>query len=310
MFTVCSFYKFLDFDDFKEAKTPLLKLMQNLLIRGTVLLAKEGFNGTISGEEDKVYKILDFLKKRKEIDNIEYKISYSKDNPFKRTKVKLKKEIVTIGIEDINPRIDAGIYVSPKDWNNFILDKNVVLLDMRNNYEHEIGSFKGAIKANIESFREAPSYIDKNLDDYKGKKVAMFCTGGIRCEKSTAYLVSKGFKEIYHLHGGILDYLKDVKKEDSLWEGECFIFDDRVSVKSNLDPGNYDQCHACRRPITNADKLDSKYEKGVSCHRCFGSKSTKQLQRYREREKQINLAKSKGHEHIGEEAKKLLNKKK
>lgn len=305
MFVICSFYKFINLDNFKQIKKPLLELMQSLSIRGTILLAKEGFNGTISGLEENIYKILVFLKKYQEIDDIEYKISYSEKNPFKRTKVKLKKEIVTMG-KDINPNIDCGIYVNPKDWNNLITDKDVILLDMRNNYEHEIGSFKGALKANIESFREIPDYIDENLDNYKGKKVAMFCTGGIRCEKSTSYLISKGFKDVYHLRGGILKYFKEVTKEHSMWEGSCFIFDDRVSVKHNLEPGNYDQCHACRRPITSNDKLDIKYEKGVSCPHCFGSKSKSQLKRYREREKQINLAKSRGHEHIGEEAKELL----
>lgn len=308
MFTICAFYKFTHLENFEKIRKPLKDFMQSLDIRGTILLAKEGLNGTISGGEKAIYKIIDFLEKDNRIKNIEYKLSYSEENPFKRLKVKLKKEIVTIGIKDIDVNKSVGVYVEPKDWNNLIKDPNIVLLDTRNSYEHSIGSFKGAIKPNIESFREIPDYIDKNLDSYKDKKVAMFCTGGIRCEKSSSYILSKGVKNVYHLNGGILKYLEEIKEEESMWDGECFVFDDRVSVKHNLAQGEYDQCHACRIPITYKDKLDKRYEKGVSCPNCHGSKTDEQINRYREREKQINLAKSRGQEHIGEEAKKFLTK--
>jgi len=221
----------------------------------------------------------------------------------------LKKEIVTLGVSDIDPKNSNGTYVKPSDWNELINDPDVILIDTRNNYEFEIGSFRGSINPHTETFREFPSYTKNNLEKYRDKKIAMFCTGGIRCEKSTAYLKSKGFKNVFHLQGGILKYLEEVNEEESLWEGECFVFDDRVAVKHNLELGKYDQCHACRFPITEDDKMHPHYEKGASCPRCYGTKDSSQVSRYREREKQIKLSKQRGEEHLGDDASQLILKK-
>ena len=306
MVTICALYKFARLDDFEEMQQPLKDFMVSVGARGTVLLAREGLNGTICGSQEAIEKILDFLAADERLGMIDHKLSYSEETPFKRLKVKLKKEIVTLGVADIDPTYSVGTYVKPSDWNDLISDPDVVLIDTRNNYEYEIGSFKGAINPNTESFREFPDYTKENLEQYRDKKVAMFCTGGIRCEKSTAYLKSQGFDEVYHLHGGILKYLEEVDEKDSLWDGECFVFDDRVAVKHNLERGQYDQCHACRYPITDVDKLHEHYEKGVSCPRCFGTKGDNQVSRYREREKQMQLARARGEAHIGDDATQVL----
>ena len=310
MLTICALYKFTRLDDFEEIQGPLKLFLDSLNIRGTLLLAREGVNGTIAGDNDSIMKSLDYLQKDKRLVGLEYKFSYSEKPPFKRLKVKLKKEIVTLGVSDIDPTFSSGTYVKPADWNKLINDPDVVLIDTRNNYEFEIGSFKGSINPNTETFREFPAYTKNNLEKYRDKKIAMFCTGGIRCEKSTAYLKSKGFENVFHLQGGILKYLEEVKEDESLWEGECFVFDDRVAVKHNLELGKYDQCHACRFPITEEDKEHPHYEKGTSCPRCYGTKNLSQVNRYREREKQVQLAKSRGESHIGDDANKVIEKKK
>ena len=309
MLTICALYKFTRLDDFEEIQGPLKIFLESLNIRGTLLLAKEGVNGTISGDNDSIMKSLDYLQKDERLVGLEYKFSYSEKPPFKRLKVKLKKEIVTLGVSDIDPIFSSGTYVKPADWNELVNDPDVVLIDTRNNYEFEIGSFKGSINPNTETFREFPAYTKNNLEKYRDKKIAMFCTGGIRCEKSTAYLKSKGFENVFHLQGGILKYLEEIKEDESLWEGECFVFDDRVAVKHNLELGKYDQCHACRFPITDEDKEHPHYEKGASCPRCYGTKNSSQVSRYREREKQVQLAKSRGESHIGDDANKVIAKK-
>jgi len=309
MFTICALYKFSRLDDFEKMQRPLRDFMDSLNVRGTLLLAREGINGTISGSDSAINKILDYLNADKRLRDLEYKFSYSETIPFKRLKVKLKEEIVTLGIADVDPNYSVGTYVRAKDWNELISDPEVVLIDTRNNYEFEIGSFKGAINPNTETFRQFPSYTKNNLEQYRNKKIAMFCTGGIRCEKSTAYLKSEGFENVYHLQGGILKYLEEVEEEESLWEGECFVFDDRVAVKHNLELGQYDQCHACRYPITEEDKIHPHYEKGASCPRCYGTKDVTQINRYREREKQIQLAKARGEAHLGDDASKIITKK-
>ncbi|WP_416694527.1 rhodanese-related sulfurtransferase [Candidatus Pseudothioglobus sp. Uisw_050_01] len=306
MLTICALYKFTRLDDFEEIQGPLKIFLESLNIRGTLLLAKEGVNGTIAGDNDSIMKFLDYLQKDERLVGLEYKFSYSEKPPFKRLKVKLKKEIVTLGVSDIDPIFSSGTYVKPADWNELVNDPDVVLIDTRNNYEFEIGSFKGSINPNTETFREFPAYTKNNLEKYRDKKIAMFCTGGIRCEKSTAYLKSKGFENVFHLQGGILKYLEEVKEGESLWEGECFVFDDRVAVKHNLELGKYDQCHACRFPITDEDKEHPHYEKGASCPRCYGTKNSSQVSRYREREKQVQLAKSRGESHIGDDANKVI----
>ena len=308
MLTICALYKFTRLDDFEEIQGPLKIFLESLNIRGTLLLAKEGVNGTIAGDNESIMKSLDYLQKDERLVGLEYKFSYSEKPPFKRLKVKLKKEIVTLGVSNIDPIFSSGTYVKPADWNELINDPDVVLIDTRNNYEFEIGSFKGSINPNTETFREFPAYTKNNLEKYRDKKIAMFCTGGIRCEKSTAYLKSKGFENVFHLQGGILKYLEEIKEDESLWEGECFVFDDRVAVKHNLELGKYDQCHACRFPITDEDKEHPHYEKGASCPRCYGTKNSSQVSRYREREKQVQLAKSRGESHIGDDASKVIAK--
>ena len=296
---VAALYRFAALPDFVALKDPLYQLMIEHEVRGTLLLAKEGINGTIAGSRQGIDRILDWLKSDPRFANLEAKESYVDTPPFYRTKVKLKKEIVTMGVEGIDPKDIVGTYVEPADWNALIADPEVLVLDTRNKYEVDIGSFENAINPETDSFRELPAYVEKHLDPVKHKKVAMFCTGGIRCEKSTAFLKRQGFNEVYHLKGGILKYLEEVPETESKWRGECFVFDNRVTVNHQLEKGQYDQCHACRRPITEDDKQSPHYKKGVSCHHCYQSHSVQQRQRYQERERQIELAKRRGEAHIG-----------
>ena len=306
-FTVCALYKFVRLENFERLKTPLVELMVAEDVRGTLLLAREGINGTISGKEESINRVLAHLNSDDRLNPVDCKLSLHDQQPFLRSKVKLKKEIVTMGCENIDPTQSAGTYVLPKHWNDLISDPDVLLIDTRNDYECEIGTFKNAVNPNTESFREFPAYANKNLNPEKHKKVAMFCTGGIRCEKSTAYLKEQGFDEVYHLKGGILKYLEDIPEEESLWQGECFVFDERVAVNHQLEKGRYDQCHACRYPITKEDQQHPKFQKGVSCHRCYDSLSDQQKQRFAEREKQIQLARHRGEEHLGNDAVKATN---
>ena len=295
-------YKFVTLEDYEQIKAPLLKVMKDNQVKGTLLLAKEGINGTIAGTSEAIEIVLKYLKADEHLHDLVHKESYDDHIPFNRTKVKLKKEIVTLGVEDLDPLKVCGTYVKPKDWNALISDPDVLVVDTRNDYEIEIGTFRHAVNPNTETFREFPQYVETHMDKTKHKKVAMFCTGGIRCEKSTAYLKEKGFNEVYHLEGGILKYLEEVPKEDSLWQGECFVFDSRVAVNHDLDKGQYDQCYACRRPITEEDKQKPEYEKGVSCHHCQGHYTSEQRKRFLEREKQSQLSRSRGELHIGEQA--------
>ena len=296
---VAALYRFAALPDFVALKDPLYQLMIEHEVRGTLLLAKEGINGTIAGSRQGIDRILDWLKSDPRFADLEAKESYVDTPPFYRTKVKLKKEIVTMGVEGIDPKDIVGTYVEPADWNALIADPEVLVLDTRNKYEVDIGSFENAINPETDSFRELPAYVEKHLDPVKHKKVAMFCTGGIRCEKSTAFLKRQGFNEVYHLKGGILKYLEEVPETESKWRGECFVFDNRVTVNHQLEKGQYDQCHACRRPITEDDKQSPHYKKGVSCHHCYQSHSVQQRQRYQERERQIELAKRRGEAHMG-----------
>ena len=305
-YVVCALYKFVEIKDFVELRQPLLDEMTDKEICGTLLLAREGINGTVAGSPENIDALLAWLNKDERLNPIETKQSYTEEKPFKRTKVKLKKEIVTMGVEDIDPNKSVGTYVQAKDWNELIQSPDVVLVDTRNEYEYEVGTFKDAVNPHTESFREFPDYVKENLDPNKHKRVAMFCTGGIRCEKSTAYMKQQGFEEVYHLKGGILQYLEDVPKEESLWEGECFVFDDRVTVNHDLEPGGYDQCHACRLPITEEDKASEQYVQGVSCPHCYDKTSAEQKARYAQRERQIQLAKTRGEQHLGNEAATML----
>lgn len=301
-YIVAAMYKFVRLDNFEALREPLLNTMLDNQVKGTLLLASEGINGTVSGSREGIDNLITWLRQDARLVDIEHKESIHEEQPFYRTKVKLKREIVTMGVEDIDPNEVVGTYVEPKDWNALISDPEVVLVDTRNDYEVKIGTFEGAVDPNTKTFREFPQYVKDNLDPDKNKKVAMFCTGGIRCEKSTAYLKEQGFEEVYHLKGGILKYLEQVPEEETMWKGDCFVFDQRVTVNHKLEKGIYDQCYACRMPITEQEKTLPEYQKGVSCHHCFEQTSEQDKQRFAEREKQLELAKARGQQHIGDQA--------
>ncbi|KKC99307.1 MULTISPECIES: rhodanese-related sulfurtransferase [Photobacterium] len=305
-YVVCALYKFVALEDFEALREPLQNLMEENQVRGTLLLAKEGINGTVAGKRDSIDALLAWFKADSRLTDIVYKESFDDHQPFNRSKVKLKKEIVTMGVEGIDPRHVVGTYVKPKDWNQLIADPEVFVVDTRNDYEIEVGTFKHAVNPKTETFREFPDYVKENLDPAKHKKVAMFCTGGIRCEKSTAYLKEQGFDEVYHLEGGILKYLEEVPAEESLWEGECYVFDGRVTVNHQLEKGSYDMCNACRLPITEQDMQSVQFEKGVSCPKCFDKHTDEQKARFREREKQVQLAAQRGEQHVGGDAKSII----
>jgi UPF0176 protein len=305
---VCAMYKFVTLENFEKLRQPLLEAMEANEVRGTLLIAQEGINGTVAGSREGIDALLAWLATDERLTNIVHKESFDETMPFYRTKVKLKKEIVTMGIEGIDPKQIVGTYVKPQDWNALISDPDVVLLDTRNDYEIQIGTFQGAVDPNTETFREFPKYVKENMDPTKHKKVAMFCTGGIRCEKSTAYMKDQGFDEVYHLEGGILKYLEEVPKEETMWEGECFVFDNRVAVNHELEKGQYDQCHACRYPITDDEKLSIHYQQGVSCHHCIDKYTTVQRERFQQRELQMQLAKKRGEVHIGADVQESVEK--
>ncbi len=300
-FLIAALYRFVRLHDYAELRVPLLEFMLEHEVRGTLLLAHEGINGTVAGRETSVKQLLELLRRDPRLRDLDVKFSTDVEMPFYRSRVKLKKEIVTMGVEDLDPA-NAGTYVSPSDWNELISDPEVTLVDTRNDYESAIGSFANALYANTASFRDFPEYARRHLDPQKHRKIAMFCTGGIRCEKSTAYLKQQGFDEVYHLRGGILKYLEEVPAEDSRWHGECFVFDNRVSVNQALEKGSYDQCHACRRPITEQDKQSEHYRPGVSCPACYAEKSDAERGRFAEREKQVRLARERGEAHLGVDA--------
>jgi len=307
---VSALYHFVNLEDYQDLRQPLYDFMIENYIKGTILLAKEGINGTVAGEKTSIDKLHHWLRSDSRLKDLRTKESYDGEMPFYRTRVKLKKEIVTMGVEGIDPNHIVGTYVRPEEWNELISDPDVTLVDTRNDYEFAIGTFKNAVNPETETFRQFPDYVKRNLDPKKNKKVAMFCTGGIRCEKSTAYLKEQGFEEVYHLQGGILKYLETVAEENTLWDGECFVFDNRVSVDHQLNKGTYDQCHACRLPITDEDKQSSKYIPGVSCPSCFDKKSDQQRKRFAERERQMQLAKSRGEQHLGSEVNEISRQRK
>lgn len=303
---VCALYKFVTLENYQELRQPLHDVMEKNHVRGTLLLAREGINGTIAGSRHAIDTVIDWLKMDARLNDIDCKESLTDNPPFNRTRVKLKKEIVTMGVEGIDPKRIVGTYVNPNEWNALINNPDVLVVDTRNDYEFQVGTFKNAINPNTQSFREFPEFVKNNLNPQQHKKVAMFCTGGIRCEKSTAFLKEQGFDEVYHLKGGILKYLEEVPAADTLWEGECFVFDERVTVNLALEKGSYDQCNACRMPITEDDKASDKYLQGVSCPHCFDKNTLEQKARFTEREKQMELAKNRGEAHIGTDAAKLL----
>ncbi|WP_169569027.1 rhodanese-related sulfurtransferase [Sneathiella limimaris] len=299
MYVVAALYKFVNLPDYKEIQAKLLKVCLDNNIQGTLLLAEEGINGTVAGPREGIDTLLAYLKSDERLADLSHKEAINEEQPFYRMKVRLKKEIVTLGAPGTDPNKMVGAYVKPKDWNDLIADPEVLLVDTRNDYEVQVGTFKGAINPKTETFREFKQYVKENLDPEKHKKVAMFCTGGIRCEKSTSYLLREGFEEVYHLEGGILQYFEDVPEEETTWEGECFVFDQRVTVNHKLEKGSYDQCYACRYPITEEDMASDKYVKGISCPHCYDELTEEKKTRFAERQKQIELAKRRGEVHIG-----------
>lgn len=295
---VAALYKFATLDDFHELREPLLQVCLDEGIKGSLLLAHEGINGTIAGSREGIERVLAWLMNDERLRDLEHKESLDTSQPFLRMKVKLKKEIVTLGVPGIDPNVEVGTYVEPRDWNNLISDPEVLVIDTRNDYEVELGTFEHAVNPNLETFRQFPDYVQR-FDPAKHKKVAMFCTGGIRCEKASAFMLKQGFAEVYHLQGGILKYLEEVPPDQSLWRGECFVFDNRVAVDHALNKGSYELCHSCGWGVNAADKLSPHYEEGVSCERCHAGVTDEQRVRFRERMKQIELARARGEEHMG-----------
>jgi UPF0176 protein len=305
MITVAALYQFKDFPTFKEQQAPLREFCFRHGIKGTLLLAHEGINGTVSGDRAGIDALQDYLVNTLGFDRLEYKESEAKGHPFYRLKIKLKKEIVTLGKPgEANPSVHVGTYLDAQAWNKLIQEPDVFVVDTRNEYEYQIGTFKDAVNPHIQTFREFPAFVQKNMDPAKHKRVAMFCTGGIRCEKSTAYMLSQGYEEVYHLKGGILKYLEETPPEQSLWEGECFVFDQRVALEHGVGQGQYHTCHGCRMPITAADQASPLYEDGVSCPHCHASLTPERATRLRERQKQIVLAAARGVRHMGRVAEK------
>ncbi len=300
-FKVAAFYAFVDLLNLDKLQNTFIDFLKKENIKGTVLLAYEGVNGTVAGTEAGIDRFKNFLKLNHLYESQNFKISYCKEEPFPRLKVKLKDEIVSIGNELADPATIVGEYVQPEDWNNLISQNDVLVLDTRNTYEYSIGTFEKSIQPETTNFREFPNWLEdlESSGVDKNNKVAMFCTGGIRCEKASSLMKAKGFKNIYHLQGGILNYMEKVDEEDSLWKGECFVFDDRVALNHNLEVGSYDMCHGCRMPITDADKFKEEYERGVSCPNCFYEKTPEQKKRYADRQKQVDLAKLRKEKHIG-----------
>ena len=303
-FLTAALYKFVELPDYTALQASIQAVCVAHQIKGTILLAHEGINGTIAGLPENIHKLLHFLRTDTQFSgkfsDLEHKESFADEHPFYRMKVKLKKEIVTMGVPSINPNNTVGTYVKPEDWNALISDPNVVLLDTRNNYEVHIGTFKGAVNPETTTFREFPEYVAQNLDKTKHKKVAMFCTGGIRCEKASSYMLELGFDEVYHLQGGILKYLETVPEAESLWQGECFVFDQRVAVKHGLEVGEFDQCYACRMPLSPEELKSPQYTAGISCPHCYSSLTEEKKKSLTERQKQVILAKERGEQHIGE----------
>ncbi len=306
-FLTAALYKFVELQDTPALQQALQTVCDAHRIKGTLLLAAEGINGTIAGAEADVRAVLAYLRTYPRLSDLAHKESWSESPPFLRMKVRLKKEIVTLGVPEVNPTQMAGQYVKPEAWNALISDPKVVVVDTRNDYEVAIGSFKGALDPNVKTFADLPQWVAEQsapggaLDTTQGgkPKVAMFCTGGIRCEKSTALLRQLGFDEVYHLEGGILKYLETVPQANSLWEGECFVFDERVSVGHGLQPGPFELCRSCRHPVGDTERQSPHYIKGVSCPNCFDQKTEAQKQGFAERQRQVELARTRGQVHVG-----------
>ncbi len=301
-YVVAALYKFVSLPDYRELREPLLDVCREAGLRGTLLLAAEGINGTVSGSREGIDRVLAWLREDERLQDLEHKESLHETQAFLRMKVKLKREIVTMGVPAVDPNRVVGTYVEAQDWNALLADPELTLVDTRNDYECAIGTFEGAIDPDITTFREFPQWVKEHLDPQQNPKVAMFCTGGIRCEKATSYLLEQGFEEVYHLRGGILKYLETVPEADTRWNGECFVFDERVAVNHALERGSYAQCFACRHPISDEDMASPAYQKGVSCPHCLDRQSDEQRARFAERQRQVELARARGEAHIGAEA--------
>lgn len=296
---VAALYKFVHLPDFRALRLPLLEQCEKHAIKGTLLLAEEGINGTIAGARRNLHTVLDFLRSDPRLSDLRHKESHIDRVPFYRMKIKLKKEIVTMGVPGIDPERKTGIRVGPEEWNRIIADPSVLVIDTRNEFEYRVGTFKNAISPKTDSFGEFPTFVKNELDPEQHKRIAMFCTGGIRCEKASAYLLAQGFGEVYQLDGGILKYLEEVRPGQSLWQGECFVFDQRVAVDMNLAKGSHEMCYSCRRPLSPEDRLSPRYEPGVACPHCFAALTEERRDGLRERRFQIDLAESRYDQHIG-----------
>jgi len=287
---VAALYQFVRLEDHQALREPLLRCLLDNAIKGTLLLAREGINGTVSGSREAIDNLRTWFARDGRFDALEYKESRHSEQPFFRTKVKLKKEIVTLGVEGVDPNQQVGTYVEPEDWNALIDDPEVLLIDTRNDYEVAIGSFRRAVNPKTRTFREFPAWVKAHADPRRHKKVAMFCTGGIRCEKASSYMLHQGFDEVFHLKGGILNYLEKIPETQSAWQGDCFVFDQRVAVRHDLKQGQYSQCHACRHPLSAEDRASPLYEEGIRCPHCFDNLPEKTRAGARERQRQVELA--------------------
>ena len=298
-FIVATFYKFVYLDNLQGIKKQLISCCHNCRVKGTIILAGEGINGAIAGSSAAMDRMIDYLKCVPGFSDMDYRVSVYDTMPFYRMKVKIKNEIVSMGIPDINPNRKVGTRVCSRGWNKLIEDPGVLVIDTRNRYEYKIGTFKNAISPNTRSFAEFPGYVTRELAGFQDRKIAMFCTGGIRCEKATAYLLEQGFSDVYQLQGGILKYLEEINPDENLWQGECFVFDNRVAVDKNLEKGKHEMCYGCRMPISPDDKMSPMYEPGVSCTHCFDKLTEKKREGLQERQFQISLAESRHEQHIG-----------
>ena len=305
-YKVAALYHFVALPDFETLKAPLLDFCKARDIKGTLLLAEEGINGTVSGPDAGIDELIDYLQMGNIFEGrfkgLDVKYSQASEPPFLRMRVRLKREIVTLRAEEASPTKQVGTYVNPQDWNEVISDPDVVVIDTRNDYEVSIGTFEGAIDPNTTTFTEFKDYVSENLKPETHKKVAMFCTGGIRCEKASSYMMAHGFEEVYHLKGGILKYLEEVPEEDSKWQGDCFVFDERVAVKHGLEESDYTQCHACRYPLSPEERASKYYIHGVQCPHCKDKRTDKDRERSAARQKQMELAEQRGISHIGDQA--------
>lgn len=283
---VASFYKFVPLPDYREKRISLLDCCQSNQIKGTILLALEGINGTIAGTRQNIERVLLYLKSDPRLAELSYRESLSQNPPFERMKVKLKKELVTLGIPEVNPNEQVGTYVTPQEWNNLLQDPEVLVIDTRNSYEVDIGTFKNAVNPNTHSFREFPNYVNRHLNPNRQRKIAMFCTGGIRCEKASSFMLQQGFSQVYHLEGGILKYLEEINPDDSLWQGECFVFDERVAITHGLAEGSHEMCRSCGHPINDLDKTSPHYRGGICCPYCHDSLTPEKEARQQARQQQ------------------------